>query len=201
MCAVCETPWKGMDMSSRKIRQGICAAAAVLALNCTGGAATIYVNGGCGNDGWTGTSPVCAAPDGPKATIQAAIDSTFDGDEVIVADGVYTGPGNRDMSFGGRHIVLRSENGPAGCTIDCQGAGRAFIIGSGGTDDPVIQGLTMANGSAFFGGAAQIDKASASFSDCIFTDNSATTILIRVSSWRSSPREGSSILFRARQSS
>ena len=27
---------------------------------------TIYVNGTCGDDGWTGSSPVCQAPDGPK---------------------------------------------------------------------------------------------------------------------------------------
>ena len=34
-------------------------------------------------------------------TIQAAIDDCNDGDEVIVADGTYTGDGNRDIDFGG----------------------------------------------------------------------------------------------------
>jgi len=53
-------------------------------------------------------------------TIQAAIDAAVNGDEVLVADGVYTGPGNRDLNFGGRLIIVRSENGAADCVIDCE---------------------------------------------------------------------------------
>ena len=37
---------------------------------------TIYVNGACGDDAWTGLSPDCEAPDGPKATIQAGAGQT-----------------------------------------------------------------------------------------------------------------------------
>ncbi len=32
---------------------------------------TIYVNGNCGNDDWSGMSPVCEEPDGPKTAITA----------------------------------------------------------------------------------------------------------------------------------
>jgi hypothetical protein len=30
---------------------------------------TWYVDAGCGDDAWSGHSPVCQAPDGPKCTI------------------------------------------------------------------------------------------------------------------------------------
>ena len=66
------------------------------------GATTVYVNGACGNNAWTGASPVCAAPDGPKAMIQAGITAAVNGDEVVVADGVYTGAGNKNLNFFGR---------------------------------------------------------------------------------------------------
>ncbi len=33
-------------------------------------------------------------------TIQAAIDAAQPGDEVVIADGVYTGAGNKDLDFG-----------------------------------------------------------------------------------------------------
>ena len=52
-------------------------------------AATLYVNGTCGNDVWSGTSSTCTAPDGPKAHIQAAITAAGDGDTVLVAAGTY----------------------------------------------------------------------------------------------------------------
>ncbi len=47
-----------------------------------------------------------------QPTIQAGIDAAILGDTVLVADGTYTGDGNRDIDFGGKGIVLKSENGP-----------------------------------------------------------------------------------------
>ena len=47
----------------------------------------IHVSVECGNDDWTGLSPDCAAPDGPKATIQAGLNAALTGDTVLVADG------------------------------------------------------------------------------------------------------------------
>ncbi|RLG23089.1 hypothetical protein DRN85_10025, partial [Methanosarcinales archaeon] len=54
------------------------------------------------------------------------------GDIVVAANGVYTGQGNRDLDFHGKLITVRSEFGPANCTIDCGGSAnnphRAFVF-------------------------------------------------------------------------
>ena len=81
---------------------------------------TYYVNGTCGDDSWTGTSPVCQAPDGPKANIRPVLLATQNSDTVIVADGVYSGEQNTGLLFDGKLITVRSENGPILCIIDCQ---------------------------------------------------------------------------------
>ena len=62
----------------------------VLSASTPAAAVTRHVNGSCGNDAWNGLSPVCSAPNGPKATIQAAINASSNGDEVVIADGTYT---------------------------------------------------------------------------------------------------------------
>ncbi|HQL54035.1 MAG TPA: lectin like domain-containing protein [Phycisphaerae bacterium] len=75
--------------------------------------------------------------------------------EIIVRDGTYTGFGNLDVDFynwdygGYRNFVVRSEHGPEHCVIDVQGDysgwGTAFLIGGDGADEPILQGLTIAN--------------------------------------------------------
>jgi hypothetical protein len=89
-------------------------------------------------------------------TIQEAIDSTINGDVVIVAPGTYTGPGNRDIDFKGKVITVRSENGPESCIIDCNGLAtdphRGFYFHSGEGSGSIVSGLTITNGYASSGG-------------------------------------------------
>ena len=55
---------------------------------------------------------------GQYTSLQMAVDSSTMGDTILVADGTYSGDGNRDIEFGGKSITVRSENGPNNCIID-----------------------------------------------------------------------------------
>jgi len=120
---------------------------------------------------------------GEAPTIQAAIDSTTHDDTVLVADGVYTGPGNWTLDFRGRRILLRSENGPRQTIIDCQGSSttprRAFTFDSNEDSTFVVDGFTFTNGygeyfsGGFSGGAMLINNCSPVIQNCIFIGNRA----------------------------
>ena len=84
-----------------------------------------------------------------QPTIQAGIDSASGGDTVIVADGIYTGNGNRDIDFKGKAITLRSGNGFENCIIDCQGSEGdyhfGFIFNNAETHNTILEGFTIKN--------------------------------------------------------
>ncbi|MBN1765775.1 MAG: hypothetical protein JW860_10995 [Sedimentisphaerales bacterium] len=138
---------------------------------------TYYVNAACGNDSWTGTDPCCIAPDGPKATIQAGISAASGGDTIIVAQGTYTGTGNRDIDFLGKAITLQSENGPETCIIDCQATfydtHRGFYFHSGENSNSVLKGFTINNGYRRNqpGGGIYCEASSPRIEDCIIEGN------------------------------
>jgi hypothetical protein len=114
------------------------------------------------------------------STIQAAIDASVDGDEVVVANGIWTGDGNRDLDFGGRAITVRSEDGAATCIIDTQGTEldprRAFSFHNGETGASVVEGFTIRNGFIDRGGAVLCENGSSPrFEACVFQSNWART--------------------------
>jgi T5SS/PEP-CTERM-associated repeat protein len=112
---------------------------------------------------------------GDQPTIQAAIDVARDGDKVLLADGTFTGPGNRGIDPAGKQITICSENGPATCIIDCQGEDRAFVFQSGETPETRVEGLTIRGGlvEESNGGAILCLGSSPSIHDCTFDENTA----------------------------
>jgi len=110
-------------------------------------------------------------------TIQAAIDDCNDGDVVAVADGTYTGGGNRDIDFLGKAITVRSENGPENCIIDCNGTAnkshRGFYFHNNEDLNSVLDGFTIKNGYDHKGAGICCYGSSPRIDNCIFSRNSA----------------------------
>lgn len=92
------------------------------------------------------------------ATIQAGINGASSGDTVIVGPKRYYGEGNRDLTFGGKSLVLLSNIGRDGTMIDCEGMGRAMTLQEG--DGPItIDGFTLYGGQASGAGGILCEKA------------------------------------------
>ena len=117
-------------------------------------------------------------------TIQEAIDNSWEGGTVWVADGIYTGDENRDIDFKARAITVRSESGPEKCIIDCNGieadSHRGFYFHSGEDVNSVLDGFTITNGHVSgswyvgIGGAILCENNSGpTIANCIITGNSA----------------------------
>jgi hypothetical protein len=124
--------------------------------------------------------------DGPADfnNIQAAVDDANGGDTIIVADGIYTGPGNRDIAFLGKAITVRSGNGFENCIIDVNASDtdyhRGFYFQNNEEANSVIEGFTIKNakvGGVFYpdiiGGGILCVGASPTITKCYLTLNQA----------------------------
>ncbi len=118
------------------------------------------------------------APDGSGdyPTIQAAIDAASDGDTIELMDGTFSGEGNRDISYQGKALTVRSRSGdPGACVIDCQGGvgepHRGFHFQQHEGPTSVLHGVTITNGYANGGGGIACYMASPSIQGCVFSEN------------------------------
>jgi predicted outer membrane repeat protein len=124
---------------------------------------------------WTAAAGVKWVPD-EYETIQAAIDASAPGDEIVVRDGVYQGAGFCQIRFGGKAVTVRSENGRDACILlgpDDPGQHYAFIFDGGETDESILSGFTIknfVNGPAVF-----ISESSPVITGCLFTGNTGST--------------------------
>jgi parallel beta-helix repeat protein len=111
-------------------------------------------------------------------TIQDAIDAADNYDIVLVADGNYTGEGNKDLDFREKPITVCSENGPNSCIINCENSGRGFYLHNNKGTDAILKGFTITNGYASEeDGAVYCEGikfvSSPLITNCIITGNSA----------------------------
>ncbi|MHC4890871.1 MAG: right-handed parallel beta-helix repeat-containing protein, partial [Planctomycetota bacterium] len=115
-------------------------------------------------------------------TIQTAIDWAVNGDSVVVAQGTYTGAGNRDLDFSGKAITVRGSNPDApdivaATIIDCNGTEaephRGFVFNSGEGPNSIVAGLTIING---YGPDEQFNTVTLSVGGAVFCIDSSPTI-------------------------
>lgn len=129
-----------------------------------------------------GATTYLVRPDGTGdfPTIQAALDGAADGDIIELADGTFTGDGNRDLDYRGKTLSVRSQGGVAlNCRIDCQGTQgdphRGFHFHSGESSGAQLDGVMVTGGWAIghpIGGAVLCELGSApQIRDCIFSAN------------------------------
>jgi len=81
-------------------------------------------------------------------TIQEAINTSHNGDTVLVAPGTYSGTNNYALSFLGKRIMVTSEAGFTVTIIDCQGLDRGCYFRSGEDSASILEGFTIQNGFA-----------------------------------------------------
>ncbi|MDP6764010.1 MAG: hypothetical protein QF860_14210, partial [Planctomycetota bacterium] len=116
-----------------------------------------------------------------EATIQGGIDAASQGDSVLVAPGVYSGDGNRDIEIGEVGVLLISSAGPESTLINCGGSEldphRGFSVQGVGVDSVTIDGFTVTAGYAeqvgveWFGGGMVCHGGRPTIRNCILWAN------------------------------
>ena len=114
---------------------------------------------------------------GDAPTITAGADSAASGDTLLLANGVFTGAGNKNVSIFGMTLHIISESGdPALCVIDCGGSGTCITYSGWpeyGTGSGTVKGIKITRA----GTAIRTEYAAgASVVNCILTGNTGLVV-------------------------
>ena len=127
-------------------------------------------------------------PDGTGTvpTILDALQQADHGDTLLLADGLFEGPGNRDLDCEGKNLTIFSESGdPLSCVIDLGGSAAephsGFRFDSETHRVGSLRGVTIRNGYATDvtpsarGGALFGDEYDLTVENCVFEGNYANS--------------------------
>lgn len=130
----------------------------------------IYVNDSSGNDSWDGESDVWdgIGTVGPKKSIKNATGTVTDGGIVNIADGVYSGENNNNITLD-KNMTIQGQS-REGTILDGTNAAQIFLIKANIT--VILQNLTITNGNGSSGGAIS-NNGTLSLSETEFTYNNA----------------------------
>jgi len=119
------------------------------------------LHGGCGG--------------GDYLTLAEGVFAAAPGETVLVAPGVYTGELNRDLSFGGKDIVVMAMTARDPVIVDAEYLGRCFIFENSEGPAARIEGLVMFCGADGDGGGVHCYGTTApTFVNCEFVECSGT---------------------------
>jgi len=108
----------------------------------------------------------------PFRDIQTALNAATNFSVVLVKAGTYSGASNRNLSFGGKKLVLISEKGWEETTIDCGGSNRAFTFNSTNEDyHAQVIGFSVVNtgtNSGLVRAVSCTDTSAPTFINCLF---------------------------------
>ena len=107
---------------------------------------SIYVSDSVGNDSWNGESLTWDGSTlfGPKKSIKNATGTVLEGGTVNIADGLYTGENNTNITIG-KNMTITGQSRD-GTVINGTNSAQIFLIKN--NTNVVIQKLTLANGNA-----------------------------------------------------
>ena len=119
---------------------------------------------------------------GDAATIQDAVWAAAPGDTIFLADGTFSGDGNRDVWVDNESIIICSQSGnPALCIIDCGGSAsgyhKALDFRADAPTEAVLAGVTIRGGYGSSTGGVYASNFSAAgggaviIVNCVFTEN------------------------------
>ncbi|MDO8870305.1 MAG: hypothetical protein Q7V10_06085, partial [Methanobacteriaceae archaeon] len=131
----------------------------------------IYVNATGGNDAWDGLSSSWNGTSGPKKTIGGGTNTVTANGTVNIANGLYTGSNNRDITLS-KNMVIKGQS-TDGTIINGSNDDRIFIINTG-VNISLIN-ITIANGRVKNnnGGAIRNNGGTLTVNNCNFKSNSA----------------------------
>ncbi|WP_424715157.1 chitobiase/beta-hexosaminidase C-terminal domain-containing protein [Methanobacterium sp.] len=129
----------------------------------------IYVNSSSGNDSWDGQLAVWNGTSGPKATIKNATGSVNNDGTINIADGIYSGPQNTNITiYKNMNINGQSQDG----TI-INGTNKNYIFSISPGINLTITNLTLSNGCSIMGGAI-LCAGNLTINNCNFEYNNGT---------------------------
>ncbi len=105
--------------------------------------------------------------------IQAAVNASSNGDEIIVMPGTYTGNGSYVVNMNGKGILLRSQEGPQTTIVSGQNQRNVFFCGNNETTSTIISGFTITEGSGSQGGGIKCLGSSPKIENCHIINNYA----------------------------
>jgi hypothetical protein len=121
----------------------------------------IYVNCSHGNDSWDGFSWSTA-----KLSIKNATGTITNGGTVKIANGVYTGVNNTNITID-KNMTITGQS-QRGTVIDAQHLSRIFNITTG--NNVIIQNLTFTNGNATIVGVI-VNNGNLTINNCLLVNN------------------------------